>query len=269
MTIDVYAVAHNEALMVPYFLRHYSAFARRLYVWEDESTDGTRELLAAHPEIVTLLPLDRHGVDDLYWVRELFPQYLTRSADADWVLFVDLDEFVYHPHLIRTLRGAAQDETRLIACDGYQMVADAPPTGTGQIYEEIRDGFPDVWQSKSIIVAPSLAIIYSPGRHHIQMTAPDPAKIKWDRSRPFRESWLVTSEMGDARPVGRTDLGIKLLHFRWFGRAYAERRSAENLSRMSEMNVKFKWHKHNRPHDTGPQSVAWFEAKRPEATRIV
>jgi len=268
MTIDVYAVAHNEALMVPYFLRHYGAFARHLYVWEDESTDGTREMLAAHPA-VTLLPLDRHGVDDLYWVRELFPQYLTRSADADWVIFVDLDEFVYHPALRDMLYGAAAEGVRLIECDGYQMVSDAPPSGDGQIYHEIRDGFPDMWQSKSIVVAPTLAIIYSPGRHAIQMTAPDPSAIKWDKGRPFRESWLITSEMGDARPVGCTDTGIKLLHYRWFGLAYAEQRSAENLARMSATNVKQKWHKHNRRNDTGPHSVAWFEAKRREAVRVV
>ena len=273
MTVDVYATAHNEARLVPYFLRHYETFADRIFVWEDESTDGTRDLLAAHPK-VTVLDVTKHGVDDLYWVTELYPQYLRRSVDATWAVFVDIDEFLYHPQLADVLRRAAIEGTKLIQTDGFQMVGDAEPTTADQIYDQFTDGFPDPWQNKTIVVSPRQPVIYSPGRHCIQFVALDAAGIRWptveERTGPYWKGWLRMSEIAeDQRPAGRTDLGLKLLHYRHLGIDYSAARSAENLSRMSAMNVKNKWHKHNKPDHDGPHGVAWYEAHKHEAVSVV
>ena len=272
MTIDVYATAHNEAVMLPYFLRHYERIADRIFVWEDESTDGTREMLAAHPK-VTVLDVRQHGVDDLYWVTELYPQYIRRSVDATWACIVDIDEFIYHPRLMDVLGEAAAEGTRLIQCDGYQMVGDASPKAAGQIYEAFPDGFPDPWQSKTVIVSPKMPVIYAPGRHAIQFVADGVTPLRWPiapRTGPYWKGWLRMSDIPEAqRPAGRTDLGIKLLHYRYLGKPYAAARSAENLSRMSAMNVKNKWHKHNKPDHAGPHGAAWYKAHAHEAVRVV
>jgi len=273
MRVDVYATAHNEARLLPYFLRYYEQVADRIFVWEDESTDETRRLLLAHPK-VTVLDVLKHGVDDQYWVTELYPQYLHRSLDATWAVFVDIDEFLYHPHLLDVLRRAAGEGTALIQCEGFQMVAESEPTTSGQIFEQITTGFPDPLQNKTIVVSPRQPVIYSPGRHWIQFVALESSGIRWptlpERTGPYMKGWLRMSDLPEAdRPVGRADLGIKLLHYRYLGSAYATARSAENLSRMSAMNVKNKWHRHNKPGHEGPQGVAWFEAHKAEAVSVV
>jgi len=50
----------KRSAAAPVLLRHYETVAERIFVWDDQSDDGTTEMLKAHP-LVTLLPLKHHG----------------------------------------------------------------------------------------------------------------------------------------------------------------------------------------------------------------
>jgi hypothetical protein len=48
MRVHVYTICWNESRVIEYFLRHYEQFAERVVVYDENSTDGTKEILAAH-----------------------------------------------------------------------------------------------------------------------------------------------------------------------------------------------------------------------------
>lgn len=206
VSIDVYSNMYNEELVLPYWLRHYETFADRIFVWDDDSTDKTREILGKHPK-VTLLPRERHGLDDAYFVNTLYPQYEKYSRGiSDWVIVADGDEFIYHPHIREVLADPKVQARKIIHCAGFAMISEGPPTTTGQIYDEIKMGVRDLKESKWTIHSSNIQIRHKYGRHG------PPANFY-----QFR---------------GDRNTGIKSLHYRLLGEDYIESLDRSNLKRV-------------------------------------
>jgi glycosyltransferase involved in cell wall biosynthesis len=243
MKIDLYSTMHNEEEILPYFLRHYEQIADRIFVWEDQSTDRTREILASHPK-VKLMPLNVHGDDDAHWVDNVWPQYTSISkGKADYVIIVDADEFVYHPNLYAYLETCLKDGVRLFCCCGFTMISESFPTTDEQIYDEIKTGMHDPWGGKCCVFSPYIHIKYAPGRH-------------------------FTKECSeDLTQAGKHDL--KLLHYRYLGKEYFAKRSARNMNRMSENNKIQHWDKAEKPDSKSPYSLYWYERWKHLATKVI
>lgn len=209
MKIDVYSNMYNEEFMLPYWLRHYETFADRIFIWDDHSTDRTLEILSKHPK-VTMLPRDKHGHHDHYYVTDLYPQYEQYSRGvSDWVMIADADEFIYHPHLREVLEKAKEQGIQVLQCDGFSMLSEDLPTKNGQIYDEIKIGVPDKAESKWTIHSPNIHIRYKKGRH-------GPPSVEGE----FRRS------------AGRGS-GIKLLHYRYLTKEYIESREKKNIEQIN------------------------------------
>ena len=90
--------------MMPYFLRHYETFANRIVLYDDGSDDGTREIIESHP-LAELkdYPLDT-GIDDQDLIEFAESIYPEARGQADWVIWVDADEIIYHPELANKLQ---------------------------------------------------------------------------------------------------------------------------------------------------------------------
>jgi len=206
----IYALCYNEAYMMPYFLRHYTSFAEKVIIYDAQSTDGTRGLVAANPRAELRDFTLCQGIDDNIFVRFVNEQYKEARGQADWVIWVDCDEFVYHPHLLEVLREYQSVGVNIVRAKGYLMVSDEPAKGEGQIYDEARLGLPDRMACKPVIFRPSLEQIeFSTGRHGCEVTED--------------AVWALTTT-------------IKLLHYRYFGKQYLLDRNAKQFSRLSEAN---------------------------------
>jgi hypothetical protein len=239
--IDVYSIMRNEIKILPYFLRHYEQFANRIFVWDDQSDDGTTEMLVKHPKVV-LLGLDKHGTDDGYFVTSLWPQYrkISRGCGIDWVICVDADEFVYHKNLISVLDECKRNNKRKIRCAGYTMFASKFPTTSGQIYDEIKIGLGDKWSSKTILFDPEIDVSFTSGRHQCLHS--------------------------NSHPTYR-DTGIMLLHFRHLGQEYYIERDKRNCI---SMKLPYKERKaHNLPDGTRGTPIWWYAKNKHKATKVV
>jgi hypothetical protein len=247
MKIDLYSMMHNEAVILPYYFRHYDPLVNRYFIWEDQSTDGTRELLQQNKK-VTLLPVPQSKIDDHFWVRQMFPQYRRHSMGrADYVFTADADEFIYHPNLIGLLEKKKQQGVDTFRCKGYTMVADAFPTTTGQIYEEIKMGVYDPWSCKRAIHSTKVKLFYSPGRHFIKSV----------------------ERLDGGEVVDSDGSGILLLHYRFLGPEYFKARSARNMERMGERNIRYKFHKSNLPESEFRHTFKWYDSVRHEAIKVL
>ena len=214
MIIHVYSNMYNEAVLLPYWLRHYETIADRIFVWDAGSTDGTREILVEHPK-VTLLPRENRAHHDNYYVTVLYPQYETYSRGiANWVIIADADEFVYHPHIHDILHRAQEEGIQMIHCPGYSMLSDTLPTTDGHIYTAHPMGVPDILESKWTIHTANIHIRFRVGRH----------------GRPY-----------NAKQFTGLRSQIKLLHYRYLTREYIENRERRNITGVSQANPQQRW----------------------------
>ena len=188
--------------MMPYFLRHYSTFADRIFVYDDCSTDGTRDLVLACPSAILIDYPHSRGLheEDLL---ETFGRYRRSLGVADWCMCVDVDEFIHHPNVRTALARADRLGYSVLRSHGYNMVSDHVPATQGQIYSELRLGATSNNYSKCVVLKPSVDIVWRKGRHGV----------------------ISTTGI-----FGR--VGLKLLHYYYLSPDYHLARKTRNLSRI-------------------------------------
>jgi hypothetical protein len=248
MKIDVYFTVYNDEVILPYFLKHYSSFANRIFAFYDESTDRTKEILSQNPK-VTIIDVEEHGINEGYWTKKLWTKYENLSrGKADYVMLVDTDEFIYHPNLIEVLKREKELGTQVIQPEGFFMMSDKFPTTNGQIYEEVKKGVPDFWSTKCCLFDPSIYIRFRTGRHSI-------AKIQ-------RNAIIKAG----------SEIGIKMLHYRYLGDKYIKERDIKDFNRhfLDTTPPPFQAGKHHQcPDRTRGDGYKWIENNKSKAIDII
>jgi len=241
MRIWVYSIVRNERLLMPYFLRHYFSFASRIIIYDDQSDDGTQDIVTSAGAELRTCPWT--GLDDIYAVEFANGQYREARGQADWIIWVDGDEFLYHPDINKHLQALKQDGVTLPLVEGYSMFAEAPPTGAGHIYDECRNGIADERYSKPVIINPAIDITWHPGKHEFYC----------DGQRDLQP--------GNA---------LKLLHYRWFGRDLYLQRNQKNLATLSERNKAFGLGQEvYSSFYVGHHSLEWYELLETQAADVI
>lgn len=162
--LHVYTTVWNEAYMMKYFMRWYDTVADKIFVLDDNSDDGTREIVASYPK-ATLLPCSSSGFDEYKKTESFGTEYRKHSRDAEWVIVCDCDEFVYHPDLRNFLTQKRQVGFRAIRTRGVFFASKEIPETDGQLF----DAMPYKWYlnsyNKPIVFDPKLDVTFKPGCH--------------------------------------------------------------------------------------------------------
>lgn len=214
--ITVVTITWNESYMVPFFLRHYEKIADKIVVYDNESDDGTQELLAKHPKVELRTYGTSGTLKDSEYIR--IKSWEFRKMPGEWFVIVDFDEFVWHPNLSSYLDKCTLNGVNYPRVEGYNMIGDAPPIDDGKLLltDAIKNGAYDSGYSKRCVIHKSLDIQYGPGAH-----------VHWVR--------------GDKKE----DLGeIKLLHYSWLSFDYGMARRNRCAARLSQENLAKRWSIH-------------------------
>ncbi len=230
MKIEVYVLACNEELIMPYFLKHYTQFAD-IILLESNSTDKTADMvIEAGGEIWHYDYPDE--INDQWFID--IKNSCWKESQADWVMIVDVDEFIYHPDIKDIL---SKTDATIFLPRLWNMFSDHFPTTQGQIYEEITGGREG--GGKMNIFRPSEIrdINYAIGCHN-------------------------------AFPKGNVRLNttseIMTLHMRHLGEDYVIARNARTSKRLSAYNRQRGWGFHV---DEPPEKV--IEYMRNEMTGLI
>ena len=241
--IDVYTICWNEERMLPFFLRHYANFARRIVVFDNHSTDSTRELAAEYPQTEVRSfgsshdncgELERMAIRQIAWQES--------RGHAHWVIVVDCDEILWHPSLHAYLSNCRSKHVTIPRPTGYEMVATAFPAGPGKIHEYVQTGIRASYMDKWIVFAPDSikAMNFHVGCHR-------------------------------AEPVGNIvfddDPQLKLLHFKHLGLEYVVSRyhrleqRRTTLDRHLGLCHHYAW--------SEEELAAWLSVAQSQATNIL
>jgi glycosyltransferase involved in cell wall biosynthesis len=211
MKIWIFTICHNEAEIAPWFLRHYGTFADRILVWDDKSTDGTREILRAHPSVTLFDWPHATGLFEDKNLHHAYDMYPSARGKADWCMWVDMDEFIYHPEIRQVLESAKNGLFDVINTKGFNMLGDGLPVNGyehKQIWEHMQSGVAAPIYNKPVVFHPH-------------------ANIRWVRGKHQLESFPNFSLPHGFNHPPR----LKLLHYRYLGAEYTRRKNAKNYNR--------------------------------------
>lgn len=204
--IHVYSAMQNEEILLPYFLRHYSLFADRIFIIDDKSTDRTVKIAKSNSKVTLLNYKFSNGYNEEEHVECFIKFYKKHSrGKADWVMCVDGDEFIYNPDIIANLKKQQDNGLRIIKTTGYAMISKKLPKTKGQIYKELPYGLRERRWDKPCVFDPKLDIVFGSGRHSIK----SPAE--------------VPSQSGK----------LSMLHYRYLSREYFRKRSYNLISKLN------------------------------------
>lgn len=165
MKVWVYSICKDEGEMIMDYLNHYGSFAEKIIVYDEQSTDGTREMLLANPK-VEVREWPHKGLDDVKFVHCINSSYHEAAGKADWVMFPDIDELLYSPNIEHVLKNAKED---MILARGFALIHDGKQvltTKSGhQIYDIIKTGYPQSNYDKYICWRPHVQVTHNIGRH--------------------------------------------------------------------------------------------------------
>ena len=231
MNIWLFCILRNEAKILNYFLRHYAPWVTKFVFYDDLSDDGTREIIrSCHTAEIRDWP-GGSGIQDDQFLQFANENWKEARGKADWVIWVDADEFLYHDDIKDVLRRYLHDDIEVPQIQGYTMVSKSFPRTEGQIYDEVRTGFPDgIWGKPAIF---RKHMWWTVGRHGV--------------------------DYAQFNPKSSVHPEIKLLHYRALGVDYVRWRHARNWARVPERCRKLNLGTNTAPDAVGHHTVSWFE----------
>jgi dTDP-4-dehydrorhamnose 3,5-epimerase-like enzyme len=170
-TVHLYALVWNERRLLPFFLEHYRPFVDLFHLYDDTSDDGSFEYLSGQEKVV-LQRFDSGGASFVERARDFYCHAWKASRGAaDFVIVVNIDEFVYHDDPREALRRARADGLTVLDTRGWEMVSDRFPTH-GPLWKTVPRGVHSMAMSKVAIFDPNAVqeINYGPGRHRASPT---------------------------------------------------------------------------------------------------
>ena len=241
MRIRVYTVAHNEIEMMPFFMRHYQQFASEIIVYDDASTDDTARFCRSHGADVRQYP--HVGMDDITLSQFASVTYREAMGKADWIMWVDADEFIYHPDVRGLLRGYLAAGVELPRIEGWQMVHPSFPQDDGRhIWEIVTKGSLSDGFSKPVVLQPHVRLRWDSGKHKAFLPVP-----------------AARSEAAD----------LKLMHFRELGTAWPIARNARNWARTSQRNKQLRLGYQVAPEFAAGFNDEWLAGRLAESVTVL
>ena len=170
-TVHLYTVCWDEDDMLGFFFRHYDPWVDRYVVYDDGSTDGSLDILRAHPK-VEVRSFTRTDPESFVASHSAMQNEVWKESrgQADWVIITAIDEHLWVPGTPMRSYLAAQQQSGVtfIPAFGFDMIAAEMPNDEGRLIDRINRGQPSALFSKLSIFNPDALneTNFGMGRHY-------------------------------------------------------------------------------------------------------
>ena len=173
-SVHLYATCWNDVRQLEFFFRHYDPTVERYVIFDDDSTDGSLELLRGHPRvdvrrfartIADSFVLSELDLFNSCWKESRGGQ--GTAAPADWVIVCSLDEHLVHRDFSAYLLRCSTAGITVIPALGFQMVTDEFPKSGERLCETRTWGVAEPYDCKLSVFCPTAIqeINYEEGGH--------------------------------------------------------------------------------------------------------
>lgn len=144
--IEAHIIAFNESETIHLTIKHYSTFCNRIILWDNHSTDNTREIARSLNCIVKTFGKPGELSDRAYLElkNECWKKKHPGQDYRDWVIVVDADEILDYRH--------PTTQCTVIKTKGWNVFSHDMPK---ESWLEITNGHPDENYSKTVIFNPA------------------------------------------------------------------------------------------------------------------
>lgn len=213
--VHLYTVCWDEADMLGFFFRHYDAWVDRYIVYDDGSTDGSREILRAHPK-VELRDFVRVDADSFVLSHKAMQDHAWKESrgHADWIVVTAIDE---HLHVRGRTMGEYLSEqmergVTLVPALGFDMNSRTMPEDRGRLVDVATHGRPRAAFNKLGIFKPEALreTGFTAGRHaaepvgDLRLPARDEVMLWHYKHLGFERN--AAREAAQAARLGATDV---------------------------------------------------------------
>ena len=221
--------------MLGFFFRHYETLVNRFVVYDNESTDESRAILEARPDVEIRDFPTAHPDSFVLSAKALQDECWKESrGEADWVIVAAVDEHLQHARLGAYLERCKRRGVTYIPALGFQMVTREFP---------------------------------APGEHLAATRTVGAPYAMMSKLRIFDPDALEETNFGigghGASPVGRLRLPwrdeLLLLHYKLLGIDYTRVRSAALRSRLGADDHAQRWGDHYRGERVDEEWVHFVE----------
>lgn len=173
MKIHAYFVCFNEEKIIASILEYYLGFCSKIFVFDNGSTDRSIDIAMSY-ENVTVIPFDTGGKKDnskhVQIKTQAYKDFSREggrfsSEGADWIICCDMDEVIYSPNLIETLRSYDQEGITVPQITGFDMVGKNEMNSSTPILEQYRMGVRNPVFDKRAVFKPDFDMSYTLGCH--------------------------------------------------------------------------------------------------------
>jgi glycosyltransferase involved in cell wall biosynthesis len=217
--IAVYTICHNEEILLPFFVRHYS-WAEEIVIIDNDSTDESLSKVSHIPNVIVRSVRSDKALGEALLTDVKNACWKSRRGSGyDYVAIVDCDEFLWGKEILHFFDQCILQEVTIIQPVGIDMVGDFVPNAESPLCQSIVSGFSNPFYSKPCIFAPNSIsdINFQPGSHRCS-------------------------------PVGLVNLlrteEIRLMHFRYLSEEFFLNRSKLRRARRNENDIRKKWGMH-------------------------
>lgn len=177
MDIEVYIITWNREDSIHLTINYYKKFCSKIVIFDNFSTDNTRDIATALGCEVRLF--GKEGLlDDGEYLK--IKNGCWKGSYADWVIVVDDDEILYNEDLLFILKQARLNGETIFKPQGFSVHSDEMPKKS---WLEIQQGHKDENYSKLCVFNPKAitAINYVYGCHE----ARPEGRLVWGRNKLY------------------------------------------------------------------------------------